>query len=249
MSRFVPKDWQDDVAGGTPITEAELDRLEAALDVLHRKRHMAVLANYAAAAAAGTATAVGIGAATLSATVTTVHPTADAHFLNHATGAVAGNASGMNLPTACLRSAQPEFWAKIRTGSAAGDITSCRIWVGLGGAIATMNGSSTPNTAYACFRYDPSIDTGTKWRAVVGTATASLTVVDTGVTIAADTAYLMAIRFTAAAVTFYINGVLVATISTTLPGNTIAFVPQVQITTTAVGAKNIRWTRMHVFAD
>lgn len=113
-----------------------------------------------------------------------------------------------------------------------GGITNVRYWFGLG--CVTSNsptgnnglGISNPGTvAYATdspnkstigFRY--SAGTDTHWQAVTDTAAGSQTVVDTGIT--PDTAihlFEMTTNAAGSAINYFIDGVLVATISTNIP--------------------------------
>lgn len=210
------------------------------------KRFMAAQVNYAAAAAAATATAVGTAAATLTATATTALP-ADAIYSNHATGAISGNASGMNSPNLALFSNLPDCYIKFRTGTAGTDIQAVRLWVGLSnGSQATLAAGATPALHLAAFRYDTVADTTVFWRCVTAAGTATQTVTITTVAVAADTAYDMVVIVAAAATRFYINGVLVATHTTNLPGAAAVANAAMTVTTLAALAKNARWSKYEV---
>lgn len=111
---------------------------------------------------------------------------------------------------------KPIFEATIKTYS---DITSSRIFCGL--FSATPFGSATPSVHYVAFRYDTGADGTAKWRCVSDNASGSPTVTDSGVTIAASTRYSLRIEVVStSSVKFYIDDVLVATHTTTLPTST-----------------------------
>ena len=124
-------------------------------------------------------------------------------------------------------------WHRYTTQLSLGNTTSVRYWLGLGvwsnGSGLGVNGTQiTGTTAYANdspnkttlgFRY--SAGTDTHWQAVsikAGSVSASTTVVDTGIT--PDTSvhvFEMATNSAATSVFYFIDHVLVATISTNLP--------------------------------
>ncbi len=112
----------------------------------------------------------------------------------------------------------PIYEAHVRTDSSATEIANAngRWWFGL--FSATPQGSATPAVHGVGFRIDNPTD-GTTIKAWADNGSGSPTVVSTGITWAAATAYKFKIILTASAALFYINGNLVATITTTLPAS------------------------------
>lgn len=98
--------------------------------------------------------------------------------------------------------------------------TNIRAWVGMGdfnNSISTSFFGTNPNGNMVAFRYVAGVDT--HWVAYVGTATATFTAVDTGITPSTSALQELRIDFSAngTVATFYINGVQVAQINTTVP--------------------------------
>jgi hypothetical protein len=96
--------------------------------------------------------------------------------------------------------------------------TLVRYWIGYTSVATpgTTFDSDTPNTNYAAFRFStPASDA--HWQAAVGTSSVNKTVVDTGVAIDTTTSHVFMILQSSGTYTFYIDGTLVATISTTTP--------------------------------
>lgn len=111
---------------------------------------------------------------------------------------------------------------------------SCRYWIGLGciggslgnnatGVLANTNyAADVPNKTTLAFRYSPGTDTTWKAVSISAGASASSTVVDTGIAPVNNTPQIFEIvpNLAGTSVSFYINYVNVATISTNLPPNT-----------------------------
>jgi hypothetical protein len=110
---------------------------------------------------------------------------------------------------------KPIFAATIKTYS---DLTSSRIWAGL--FSATPFGSATPSLHYIAFRYDTGADGTAFWRCVTDNGSGSPTVTTTTAAIAVSTRYALRFECSASDVKFYIDDVLVATHTTTLPTST-----------------------------
>lgn len=93
-----------------------------------------------------------------------------------------------------------------------------RYWIGIGAGTLAGAGTyatDTPNTSYAMFRFSATTDATIK--AVCGTATASQTVANTGVSVDTTASHIFEIAYDGTSVYFYIDGALVATIGTNLP--------------------------------
>lgn len=194
---------------------------------------------------AGLTTASNIGfpsAPSLTATVTNV-PDSNSIFLNHATTPVSGASSGViSAAFTYFRSDwNPKFSAYIKT---AADITNIGYWIGM--FSATPDNNPTPAISGCAFRYYTSADGTAFWRAVTMDG-ASQTVTDTGVAIVLSTVYEFYIDVkSTGSVDFYINGVLVATHTTTLPALTTTMGTGVRVTTLEALSKSIRWSRITI---
>lgn len=109
----------------------------------------------------------------------------------------------------------PYFKSAITFGSS---VANTRLWFGMTDQTATtMSGSANPAGSYAAFRYDTSAgDTHLQCVTKDGT---TQTIVDSGITPVVGTRYRLAIDmdYDNSQVLFYIEGVLVATITTHLP--------------------------------
>lgn len=111
----------------------------------------------------------------------------------YTSGGSSGNLAGMSPSGGNSYLGRSSAWALIGTGS---DITSTRIWVGVGATLTggTFNGYTPPTTAAAnagycyAFAYDSAVSAN--WLAVTGDGT-NWSGTDTGVAVAASTAYAM----------------------------------------------------------
>lgn len=110
---------------------------------------------------------------------------------------------------------KPIFETLVKTYS---DLTNSRIWAGL--FSATPFGSATPSIHLAAFRYDTGADGTAFWRCVTDNGSGSPTVTTTSIAIAVSTKYSLRIECGASDIKFYINDVLAATHTTTLPTST-----------------------------
>jgi hypothetical protein len=107
--------------------------------------------------------------------------------------------------------------------------TSTRYWIGYtDGSSGTFGGSGfstdTPNGNLCMFRHSDGTDVN--WKAYCSTDSTHFTVVDTGVAVSTTASYIFEVGFTPSfaptAANFYLNGNLVATISTNLPSASLA---------------------------
>lgn len=139
-------------------------------------------------------------------------------FLLLRTGAVAGQDGGLVSVTfdQTQRSLAPVYDLAMKTGP---DITSVRFWMGL--FSADPMGSSDPAIHGAGFRYDTGVDGTAFWRAWTsnGVGPGTVTVTDFPVTTDASRRFKVVGNRARTNFTFYIDGVLKATHTTTLPGD------------------------------
>ncbi len=115
--------------------------------------------------------------------------------------------------TLTRRDYEPTFVVVCKTGAA---ITTTRHWIGM--FSAAPFGGATPAVHYAAFRYDTGADGTAFWRCVTDSGTGAPTVTVTVAAVTVDTRYRFTIALTSSSAYFYINGLLVATHTATLPG-------------------------------
>ena len=106
-----------------------------------------------------------------------------------------------------------DWLTKIEINGSAGG----RYWFGISdqlqSAVETVFNSDTPAAHFVGFRYDTNTDT--HYQAVCQTSSSNQTVVDTGITPSA--VHTLEFRPSGSSILFYIQGILVATISTHIP--------------------------------
>lgn len=190
-------------------------------------------------------------------TVTTAGANADgvdsrAPWVRHTTGAVAGNSNGLVPSSFGLHRIGwmlDTEWL-VRTE---GDIANYRLVTGHTSA-TTDSATTIPTTLHgAYFKFETNASV-TQWQACVA-AGAAPTVVNTGVVVAVNTVYKLRIEFVGTpgsnptAVRFYINDVLVATITTTLPAATQTVSGHYRVTTLAALAKTALFSRMNIVSN
>jgi len=144
----------------------------------------------------------------------------DGVFINYETTAFVGVFCGTEWNTGLpntLGQTQNRIKAyfRIKTSAAIADM---RLMVGLGSARLGL--VSLPLFDACCFRYDTGADGTAFWRTVTNTAAGAGTVTTTGSAIAINTVYNLMIDYTGATPNFYINDVLAANHTTTLPAAT-----------------------------
>jgi hypothetical protein len=150
-------------------------------------------------------------------------------FIEYATSAAIDSDAGWlsSAFSQTRRTYRFSYNAWIKTG---GSIADVRIWIGL--FSATPMASADPALHSAGFRYDTVADGTAFWRAYSNDATTTGLATTTTTAIAADTTYRLGMVIDAATTTlrFYINGILVATHTTELPGsgNSVSHVEQVR---------------------
>lgn len=171
--------------------------------------------------------------------------TGEGQFIQYASGAVANNEAGVvgAAFTQTQRIYNPILDVGMRT---AASIAVQRTWIGL--CSADPMASDTPAVHLMAFRYSPATDTTAFWRCVTDNASGTPTVTTTTVAITTTTSYRLRIVCDAggAAVRFYINGILVATHTTTLPTSTQNLGHICKVRTLEAVAKSIRFGRMNL---
>lgn len=170
--------------------------------------------------------------------------TGEGQFIQYLSAASAGSNGGVIAPTFD----QTRFIYRPVIDFAVRDpatITSGRWWVGV--FSGDPMGSATPALHYMGFRFDTAVD-GTTWRAVTDNGSGTPTVTDTTVTFTATTSFRLRIVVDGAGadVRFYINGILRATHTTTLPTSTQDLGYCAQVQTSNATAKGIRFGRLYI---
>ena len=175
--------------------------------------------------------------------------TTDGPWVKVDTTAASGNdaiiqqdASGANI-TGFRSDWQPIFVATIKTST---NIADVRIWCGW--ASADPSASATPAVHLAAFRYDTGADGTAFWRCVTDNASGSPTVTATTVPVSTSTAYTMRIAMSNATpdVKFYLDNVLVATHTLTLPTSTTVLLCWLSISALAAAVKALLFRRFVV---
>jgi hypothetical protein len=138
----------------------------------------------------------------------------------------------------------PDITFVMKTGPASTDVTNVRIWVGI--FSVDPSGSADPAGHRLAFRFDTGAG-DTVWQAVSKDGTTQ-GISSTGTSVTADTRYVMRIDGSnAASVDYYINGSLVATRTTNLPGASTALAVAQTITNLSAGtARAILWARYQI---
>jgi hypothetical protein len=181
-------------------------------------------------------TAVNITAPTTAGTAAT-NSGASGILVKYPTTAVSANIAGVRSTsfTDTEYQMKPVYACRFQTGSV---ITSQRIWAGLGAsALNSAANPTTPAVNSAAFRFDTSVP-DTTWKCYTSNGTTN-TVTSTSVVLAASTTYDLLIDMSnSSQILFYINGALVATVTTNLPGATTTLGPQIQITTLSAAIRD-----------
>lgn len=211
--------------------------------------HKQVLQMFATAGRATIAQNSGEFADTLTADVAASADGTDGPWVRLDTSAVSDNDAfvtqntGGGNHTGFRRDWQPVWIAKIKTG---GTLTSLRYWHGLFSADPT--GSATPAVHLAGFRYDTAADGTAFWRCVTDNASGSPTVTTTTVAVSASTIYTLRLSMsnTTPDVKFYIDNVLVATHTLTLPTSTTILISYNAVSTLTTAVRSFLFQRLAV---
>lgn len=180
--------------------------------------------------------------------------TSEEAFIQWASGAVSGNQAGWSYNSLNdWFTGRNVYWgAYLKDANA--DLTNQRLWMGLtavtdGNNTTTYNGD-TPGVTnrLAMFRFS-SVVPDTNWQCVTGNASAQTT---TNSNIAADVnSHVFEIQYndSTPSVLFYIDGVLVCTNTTNLPGNNQRMGALGVLTTQTTAAKNIQLAWQMITSD
>lgn len=155
-------------------------------------------------------------------------------YLKCTTPASTDGDAGVESPTVdCVRGLwTPRLILPIRTGA---DVTSLRLWAGL--TSADLKGSDSPTGSFVAVRASTSAsDTNLK---LVTSAGSTVTVVDTGVALAANTDYVIDLERRASDWRLIVNGVVRATATATLPAQSTFLGIKVQARTLNTTAKDV----------
>lgn len=212
----------------------------ASSPTLYTKREMQCLVN-----PTGTSpTNLGFLATPLTESTNSSQPDADGPWLGHHTASTTNDWSGVNgAYTSCRRDWFPELVMRIKMGDSASIlVTTVRYWMGL--FSADPRASATPTAHYAAFRYDTVADGTAFWRAVTDNGSGTPTVVTTDAPVAGDLVQTLRIKLNATQALFYVDDVLKATITTTLPTSTQLLGPGLRVQTLANAQRGFRWGRI-----
>lgn len=180
-------------------------------------------------------------APTVTGTATNLN-TSTGQFIDYASAAVLDNDAGW-ISSAFSQTRfdyRPNWRCAMRTGPV---ITVVRYWLGM--FSATPIASDDPTVHGFGFRFSTSAG-DVNWMAWSNDNSGGGTIVDTGIPVVADTSYLLVAIVNAGggSIRYYINDVLVATISTNLPGaaNNLGHVERLR--TLEAVAKSIRLSKV-----
>jgi len=195
--------------------------------------------------ATGATTIIIEGTADTATTFTTLSLFNDStgEYINFLSTALANAGIGLRGTafTNMFGSLNPVWTTTMKTGAAAADITSIRLWAGM--CASNPVGLDAPGTIQlACFKYSTVTDTAF-WRAVTCDGATTTTTVTTSA-IAADTRYVFLIDWSnPARIDFWINDICVASHTTNLPAAATLLGWITEGSTVAASARNIRWRR------
>ncbi len=164
-----------------------------------------------------TASPANLGAAALTVTdaaAATTGATSNRDYRMSNTAASSGSTSSLVSATRTGRGRGPRWSAWVKTGS---NITSTRLWAGLTFASNSMTDDGTASRDYVLFRYSTNAS-DTTWKACSGDALNATSCSDTGVSVTADTEYLLEIDCrNSAACVYWVNGIPRIRKTTNLP--------------------------------
>jgi hypothetical protein len=196
-----------------------------------------------------TVSTVGTPVVSLVGTATNVDNPLVASGIKLTTAATLNSTAGVTPDTASqlVPAWAPMFYAQVTTDT---DITNIRLWAGL---FSGDPAAITSPTALNCvaFRYDTGTDGTAFWRVLSSANSATPTLVATTSAIAASTQYTLRIESNVSnsSYRFFVNDVVVATVTTTLPTYNQGMSPWVRITALAAVAKSVifsRWVVTHL---
>lgn len=161
------------------------------------------------------------------------------------------NGSGGTFGTFIVVANQlPDITWIVKSGAAASDIVQLRWWNALMAAGGVLNADTLSSASGGVgFRFSPQDAGDTAWMASSSDGTNNNNV-STGVTVMADTRYVLrAVWTSTTSVDYYVNGVLTNTFSTNLPAASLALMPEAHIINRTAGtARNFRIRRAVCFS-
>lgn len=166
---------------------------------------------------------------------------ADGIFLNIQTTASSGTSQTYSdTNTSGFRADWlPDITYRVKTDASA--VTSVTYWAGL--SSATVAASDTPTAHMAAFRYATAAGDA-NWQFCTNDNTSTPTCSDTGVAVAANTAYTLRLEFSAAGTAkAYVNGVLKATRTTDMPTSSASMYNQINCRNTSASIRSLKWGR------
>lgn len=167
-----------------------------------------------------------------------------AQFVRY-TSAAAGSALAGLLSSAFTQTRlnfRPSYKAIVRTGPS---VTEVRYWIGL--FASDPMGSSDPAIDGMGFRYDTGVDGTAFWRAWSNSGAGS-EVTATSVAVTADTTYVFTIEIShdGSEIFFFINDLLVASHSSSIPGGAVDLGHVESLITLSSGARSLSFGKLGV---
>lgn len=140
----------------------------------------------------------------------------------------------------CRHDQQPDVSVATKTGPSASDVTGLRMWPLF---LGPSNPFNVDNSNNGCgFRFSPQVAGDTHFIAYSKDSTTAQTT-DTGITPAAATIYVFRMVVGASDINYYINGTLVATHSTNVPGASTEHVFRTTLTTETGSTTRRLWVK------
>lgn len=162
-------------------------------------------------------------------------------YLQFATSNSNGNVAGFVSDTFTFLSldVSPVLRFKLKTGPT---VANLRLWGGMTGA--EISGTNTPNVNLLAFRYSTGAS-DTTFKCCAMSVGGTMSVSDSGVTVSANTIYDFIVDGTnKTSCSYYINGSLVATISSGLPATSSMFGAYLKITNLTTSSRSILFAKM-----
>ena len=168
------------------------------------------------------------------------------HYVGLTTTATNGNTARMSFTPAIHTQFLPDAQWVIKTDAS---ISNVRIWTGLGSTVTPFSATSDDpaDMSAIAFGYSTATDGTAFWRVYSNNGSGGGTRTATSVAIATNTRYIFrAVVDSASSVRMFINGTLVATLTTELPGATTPLGFTDEITTLENAAKTINVAKVFI---